>query len=282
MDKIYSDWNKWIIIRRMVSEKYAELEKAICAISPKEKREERIKYCKRIVRNLFPVKEMDTKAKQKWVDNISAVDLLFVYSLLNDVLRCFYYHCPMSVRPIAKNNDIIIDYNLFRCGDFEFSNNDLYKKIAKNLSMFEYASKIYDGKFDTKNVPARKDYAVELYNLDYRKSVVALLIEDALPRIRKVSKGEVAEFDEARKYFRLSSHQIVEGKEAEANCMGMLSIPNPERDMLYGDDELETNSYQLIGLDEFGHPITVDKNHQRYDYTGKPIDDDSYICPIDD
>lgn len=279
---LYSDWNKWIIIRRMVSEKYAELEKAISSITPQTAREERIKYCKRIVRNLFPVKDMTEKQKKKWVDNISAVDLLFVYSLLNDVLRCFYYHCPMSVRPIAHNNDVIINYNLFRCGDLELSNATLYKKIAKNLAMFEYVSKIYDGKFDTINVPKRKDYAVELYNLEYRKSVVALLIEDALPRIREATKGQVADFNEAKKYFRLNSHQIVEGREPEAMCMGMLSVPNPAVDMLYGEDEMEITSHEVVGLDEFGHPITKDSSHQRYDHQGNPIDDDSYVCPIDD
>ena len=281
---IYSNWDKWKTIREMVSEKYAELKKAVFVLSRYEtelEKANRIKFCKGIVKNLFPVKDMTDKQKKTWLDNISAVDLLFVYSLLNDVLRRFYYHCPMAVEIIATKNDVISKYKLHRSGELYYSNNDLYKKIERDLKRFEYISEIYDGKFNCKDVPKPRNSVIDFDNLNYRKSVIASIIEDALPRIKEHTKGKVADFETARSYFKLSSMEIVKGREPEIKCMGMLSIPNPEKEALYGEELEDIISHEVIGLDEFGHPITKGSNFQRYDYTGKPIDDDSYISPLD-
>jgi len=249
--KLYSEENKWAVIREMVKEKYKELSEAISSITLlkgdrdvmayKESEElfiERLKTCKKVVRKLFNVSSMDSKYKKDWLEHISAVDLLFVYSLLNDILICFYGYCPMGIEKIVYNDDIIIEYNLLRCGLMDRSNGTLYRLFEKNVKDFNIVSKLYDNKLQLKTFKTKSnDELVNLYNLDYRKSVVAVILQDAMPRIIKATDGLISDFDSARKKLRLHSHQIVEGK-PECQCMGMISIPNPSKDILYGFDKV--------------------------------------------
>ena len=292
-----TELEKWIAMREMVKEKYNELRKAIYCLSNqkyemgydiddpkyyniKSNDEENIRKIYRKIRSNFVPKDM--KDVDGWLDKLSAVDLLHVFCYLNQVLRCFYHHVPVHFTITSQNKDMVVDYSTHRTGDFTVSNETLFKKFNKNLSLsdMEYSNInsffCKEGENSTikfTGMPEQKSKEVPLipiFNLHYRRTVLTYLMQDAVTRYQKSNNLKImpVDIDKIKNQFTLYSDKYLSKIE-----------PIDEAVEDFYDAESYENGVtqgEYVGLDSNGHPITK-KDGVYYDCFGKELKGSFFI-----
>lgn len=310
---MYSELEKWIVIRKMVEEKYLELKRAVEALSfnyssfnmviqtSKSKMVDYYKSICALIKSHF-ISPKNTKTfTNGWISNLSAVDLLHLYNYLNNILRCFYHYVDIAVYDCKKNKEVLVDYRMRRCGDTAGNADDIFSRFIKNVKNFGkpnpnrldeecYEIDKYFVKSDVEFTGKPNDDenpSVDLYNLDYRKAVVALLIEDSVKRYNRNSaknkkspnqtlkkdkekKSTKIDFESARKEFCLSSRS--------ENGFGIKDLPAPYSDEFYFRYNEDVSS-RFVGVDEWGNPITMDAKSNYFNSFGEQLPDDVYFVP---
>lgn len=293
-NNLYTEQSKWLVIRRMVSEKYLELHSIINDIFYNDYRNKHIKNINDFIRSKFIPKDMEEEltrinsrgkvVEKEWLDELSAVDLLNVYSYLNQILNCLYYYTRTNIEVKTASNDEIYMYNVNTPSKYYYEdnavsryNNFLWRIKNKDLAVVNpYFSKNVKKRTIQLN-PKGTNYCKDApllpaKNTNYRKSVVALLIKDAISRYAKINKVETPNFEEAKQTFFTKStagNGVVMGFSKD-------DIPDPDVDMLFGESLIQR--MELAGLIN-GCPVYKDGVGNYYDWHNNEIAIDDGCVP---
>lgn len=306
---MYSDYEKWVTIRKMVEEKYLELRRAVEALSvnyssfnqaiqkSNEQTSSNLRELFGWIKSRFvTVSNRDIK---NWISNLSSVDLMHLYSYLNDILRCFYHHVDIAVDDIKRDGDILVDYRLRRCGDITDNGDLLFRRFLRNVRNFGkpnpnrpnevcYPIDKYFSKADVELCgPPDEEFGVvvELNNEEYRKSVLSLLIIDAVKRYNRKNKATEGliqkkigsscarkiDFDSVKREFCVSSRS--------EHGFGVKNLVAPDSVDFY-ERVWEDDRKEFVGINEMGSPIEKDADGNYY-ALGEKLDDDTYFIPKD-
>lgn len=307
---MYSELEKWLTIRKMVEEKYTELKRAVEALTMTYSSFNRAiqksstttsDYLREIcgwIKSRFLTAEKVKMYKSDWISYLSNVDLLHLYSYLNDVLRCFYHYVDIAVDDIKLDGDMLVGYSMRRCGDVTDNKSELFARFMKSVRRFgkpnpnhpnevcyevdKFFSK-QDIEYSGKPLGEEDEY-VELNNIEYRKAVVALLVEDAIKRhkanlksgnnlIKNAINGgsQKIDFDIDKKEFCLASRR--------EQGFGITNLPKPYSDDFYFR-YFESDAKDFVGVDEHGRPIEKARNGDFYNSLGEKLpEEDVYYMP---
>lgn len=308
---MYSELEKWLTIRKMVEEKYTELKRAVEALSMnyssfnkaiQKSNTTTSDYLREIcgwIKSRFLTPENIKVYKTDWISNLSSVDLLHLFSYLNDVLRCFYHYIDIAVDDIKLDGDMLTSYNMRRCGDVTNNKSELFSRFMKSVRRFGKPNPNHPNEvcyevdkfflkqnieYSGKPIGDGEEY-VDINNIEYRKAVVALLVEDAVKRYNKtiksgdslvknaISVSQKVDFDSAKKEFCLASRR--------EQGFGITNLPKPYSEGFHFRD-VESDSKSFVGVDEHGRPIEKTKSGDYYNSLGEKLfDEDVFYTPTD-
>lgn len=209
---MYSELEKWIVMREMVKEKQLELSKYVNFLSSPYDVDARLKQINAFIKSRFVSPKDKNKYNINWRDNLSAVDLLHLFNYINRVLYSFYKIAPVTIEPKGKRGDIITNYYMVYCGEKEtyYNYDNMFEDIMRAIKCLDKVSKFCITKKPNKTIrfsPPAKDKRwgdIDLFSQDVREEVVAELINDAVKRYEDVTNTKQnLTFEEKKKEFCL-------------------------------------------------------------------------------
>lgn len=270
---MYSELDKWTVIREMVKEKQFELNKYVKLLSMSYNEEKRFRQINTFIKRHFIPKDMKN-IDSNWRDYLSSVDLLHLYSFMNKMLSYFYNIAPVHIEPKEMKGDIMIDYKFHPCGSSnDRSGEDLYNVvygIYKNVDILHDKFFVLDGQNATIDFTGKPKgrLSVDVYDMDVRRGVLAELVDDAVARYEYSGNKKVEENLEARrKIFHFIPHR-------DYPEMGIKDVDYTETEEV--EDRLIS---KMVGTDIYGNPVYESRDGFT-NVAGDPLPDDTYIDRI--
>lgn len=279
---MYSNQEKWLVMREMVKEKQYELTKFVKLLSNKFNAEQRFRQVNSLIKSHFVPQNMKESLDRNWRDYLSSVDLLHLYSYMNKLLYFFYSIAPVHIEEKSTKGGLLYDYRFHYVGEMDayHSLEDLYKSVYNIIKTINDVDRFFimDGnnatlKFSGK--PESKEKSnIDLYDLDTRKGVVAELIDDAVAIYEASTNKQVKEsLEDRRRAFKLYPHH-------DYKEMGLTNIDycssqdkNQDEESYYVDGSLIR---KMVGLDCYGHPVYMSREGY-FDNEGTMLADDIFI-----
>lgn len=273
---MYSEYSKWSTIRVMCHEKNLEIIKVVSMLSNGFERDENIKTINYAIKRRFLTKNKMEEFGSNWRNCISSVDLLHLYNYLNRILYCIYTHAPIRITEIKRTEDILTDYEIRYSGYLSHTNNfsTIFSAIEKSIksSRFNEVDPYFIKTGDKATIqftgkPTKQTKVkIPKYDMQYRREIVSLLIDDAIERYEQATKTKCKDnFQTARDKFCLNSYPYTE------LGMGDVRLIEP---IIFEDDNIKP---KFLGLDINGHPVYEDSNGDLVDNAGAKLPEDTYI-----
>lgn len=273
---MYSEYAKWTTIRQMCHEKNLELVKIISMLSDGFERDENMKSINYAIKRRFLSKTKIEELGSNWRNCISSVDLLHLYNYLNRVLYCIYTYAPIRITEIKRTGDILTDYEVRYAGYLSYYNNfnSIFRTAEKSIKSSRFNEVdpyfIKNGTSATiqftSKPKTKSKVEIPLYNIQYRREIVSILIEEAIERYEVATKTKCKDsFETARDKFCLNSYPYTE------LGMGDVRLIEP---IIFEDDNIKP---KFLGLDINGHPVYEDSNGDLVDNAGAKLPEDTYI-----
>lgn len=275
---MFSNQEKWLVMREMVKEKQYELTKYIKLLSNRLNAEYRFKQVNALIKSRFVPQSMKESFDSNWRDYLSSVDLLHLYHYMNKVLYFFYSIAPVHIEEKSTKGGVLFDYNFHYVGENDpyHALEDLYKSIYHIIKTITDVNKYFVQDGDTATLrfsgkpKSKQKTNIDLYNINTRKGVVAELIDDAVARYEASTNKKVEEnLQNRRKVFRLYPH-------SEYKEMGLADVDYVEETIT--DEEAKDHNLirKMIGLDCNGHPV-YESREGYFDCNGEMLPDDTFV-----
>lgn len=277
---MFSNQEKWVVMRQMVKEKQYELTKYVKLLSNRLNAKQRFKQVNSLIKSRFVPQNMKESLDNNRRDYLSSVDLLHLYSYMNKLLYFFYSIAPVHIEEKNTKGGLLYDYRFHYVGETDayHSLEDLYKSVYHIISTIKDVDKYFviDGESATlkfSGKPKEKPN-IDLYDINIRKGVVAELVDDAVARYEVSTNTKVKEnLEERRNAFRLYPHH-------DYKEMGLTDI-NYFEDMQNEEIDMEDMPNpslirRMVGLDCNCHPV-YESREGYFDCNGLLLPEDTFV-----
>lgn len=247
---MYSENSKWIVMRKLVTQKYNEFLRAIRLIT-QDNEKLMLKYAQTLQDSF--VDFQDLLEPKTWLDSMSSEELLFVYSFLCSNLQTIYDCNSIKALNVKEKNGELVDYTLAagvtehgiapRIKNMGFWHDQFLKWLSadspRDINYYNLNEKRTNLTPHSVYRPS-EEIIPYLKNKKYQASVVSMLINDTRKEYARRTHSRMDTFEVALSRFKLQSAGL-----------GVDNIPYPNDDLFSLNNEMKETVQMKINIGEY-------------------------------